>query len=157
MELLRTDLVLDTSRRHLASLQPGNPDIAEISSYLAQVASITFYSEVEEHIKRIVDARLRASGDHRIAHFIFKNKEGMIKRISKSDIVETIVQFGDDCRQELNNRFRDDEISAYSNVIKSRHETAHRQGGTITLDEVKAAKDVAERLLNSVEEIIRLP
>jgi len=156
MELLRTELVLDTSRRHVGALSQS-PDAAEIANYLAQIAAITFYAEVEEKVRKIISDRLAAPGDGRLAYFLFKNKEGMIKRVSKADLVETLVQFGADCRDELNRRFDEAEITKYSNVISGRHRTSHGPGAEITLEEVHEAKAVAERLLDSISEIIHTP
>lgn len=84
--LLRTSLVLETSQRHLASIPDYNLDKLEISSYLARVSAVMFYAEMEERVKEIVGERFADGGDRKLAHFLRKTNEGLLKRMKRKEL-----------------------------------------------------------------------
>lgn len=154
MPLNRTSLVVETSLRHLEGVPADSPDRPLVATYLAQVATVTFCAEIEEAIVSLVQARLAGAADSKVAHFITKTNEGMIKRVPKSDIVKTVGLFGDGAVDELNARFDEREISKYGNVVRARHITAHGAGGMVTLEEVAEARVIAERMLDAFNAVI---
>jgi hypothetical protein len=154
MQLVRTLLIVETAERHVAAIEQTNLDRAAISIYLARVASITFFGEMEERIRTIVASRLGRGGDARLATFLAKTNEGVLKRMKRSDIADTVALFGDDCKEEFRSRLSEEDFTKYQNVIRDRHETAHGAGGDVTLSEVRDAVEIAERLLVALRECI---
>ena len=154
MPLNRTSLVVHTARSHLDSLPDDMPNKSLVAIYLAQVATVTLCSEIEESIVKLVQERLARAENAKVAHFIVKTNDGMIRRIPKSDIVKTVGLFGDEAMAALNAIFTPQEITKYGNVVNARHVTAHGAGGTVTLDEVAEAVAIAERMLGQFDTVI---
>lgn len=154
MALNRTTLVLETAEAHLGGLPDSTPNKALVAVYLAQVATVTFCSEIEESLIKLIRDRLSRAENAKVAHFITKTNEGMIKRVPKSDIVKTVGLFGEQATAELNAIFTDQEITKYGNVVNARHTTAHGAGGTVTLKEVAEATEIAERMLTTFDAVI---
>lgn len=152
--LLRTSQVLETSERHLTGIPDTNLDKLEISSYFAQIATVTMFSEMEENLKEIVKERFRHGGDEKLANFLAKTNEKLLARMKRKEISDTVGLFGDQCREDFLSRFPPIELEVYSNVIKDRHETSHGDGGSVTLAEVRTAVEIAERILISIKEVI---
>jgi hypothetical protein len=65
-----------------------------IEVYLVQFLLVAFYAEVEEKIKAIVIKRLNVIDDQKVAHFIYKTHEGMLKRVKKAEINDVLQKFG---------------------------------------------------------------
>lgn len=152
--LLRTNQVVETSERHLSTVPDTNLDKLEIASYFAQIATVVFFSEMEENLREIVRERFRHGGDEKLATFLAKTNEKLVARMKRRDISDTVGLFGDECKVAFQDRFPPAELEVYSNVIKDRHETSHGEGGAVTIAEVKQAVEIAERILVSIEEVI---
>lgn len=147
-------MILEVAERHLQNEAANSPDVALISSYLAQVAAVTFYAEMEQRLHEIVKSRLMIAGDEKLAHFIGKTKESIVKRVKKSEIADTAAMFGDQCKVSFSNKFTDAEITIYTNIIIDRHQSAHGSGGGVTISDVKVAFPIAERILDALSEAI---
>jgi hypothetical protein len=152
--LLRTNQVVETSERHLVSIADTNLDKLEIANYFSQIATVVFFSEMEEKLKEIVKDRFRHGGDEKLATFLAKTNEKLLSRMKRKEISDTVGLFGDACKEDFQSRFPASDLEIYSNVIKDRHDTSHGDGGTVTLSEVKRAVEIAERILVSVKEVI---
>lgn len=113
-----------------------------------------FYAEMEERVKEIVGERFADGGDRKLAHFLRKTNDGLLKRMKRKELAETISLFGDDCKEAFLARFPPEELDSYSNVIRDRHDTSHGEGADVTLSEVAKAAAVAERMLAAIREII---
>lgn len=154
MKLLRTRQILETSERHLETVPSTNLDRLEISSYFAQMAAVTFFSEMEEKLKEVVKERFVHGGDAKLAHFLSKTNEKLLSRMKRRDISETVGLFGEQCRIDFQAKFPANELEIYSNVIADRHETSHSTGSDVTLSEVKSALEIGELMLVSIKEVI---
>lgn len=152
--LERTALVIETSRRHVSAIPNDSADKALISAYLAGIACVIFYSEMEERVRDVLKKRLAVGGDTKLATFLFKTNEGILKRIKKTDIAETVSLFGEEMKGLLNERIAPDKVEKYSNVILKRHNTSHGPGLDVTLMEVEEAMQIAEEMLVLLAEII---
>ncbi len=154
MQLLRTYQIIETSERHLESIPQTNLDRLEIASYFAQIASVSFFSEMEEKLWDTVKDRLVHGGDEKLAHFLSKIKDSDVARMKRREISDTVALFGEQCKIDFKEKFPANELDIYSNVIKERHYASHSSGSDVTLSEVKQALEIGERILVSVKEVI---
>jgi hypothetical protein len=154
VRLLRTLQVVETAERHLSTVPSTNLDRLEISSYFAQIAAVTFFSEMEEKLKEVVKQRFVHGGDEKLAHFLAKTNEKLLSRMKRRDISETVALFGEQCKIDFQSRFPANELEIYSNVIRDRHETSHSAGSDVTLSEVRQALAVGEAVLVAIKEVI---
>lgn len=150
MQLLRTRQIIETADRHLAEIPTTNLDRLEVESYLAQMASIRLVAEMEVALRDVVKARLAHGGDVKLATFLSKIKDNEVSRMKRREVSETVALFGDDCKAEFQARHSPEDLSVYSKVVAERHMTAHRDGSDVTLADVRAAVDTAERIVESV-------
>ncbi|WP_146184093.1 MULTISPECIES: HEPN domain-containing protein [unclassified Caulobacter] len=154
MRLLRTAMVLEVAERHLQNEAANSPDFALVSNYLAQVATVTFYAEMEQRLHEVVRNRLMGAGDEKLAYFLAKHREALVKRVKKSEIADTAAMFGADCKDQFSSNFSDAEITIYNNIITDRHQNAHGNGGGVTISDVKLAFPIAERILDALSKAI---
>ena len=148
-------MVINTSERHLREIPESNIDRSVISIYLARMAAVTFYAEMEEQVKDIVAARFTHGGDAKLAHFLSKTNDGLLARMKRKEIGDTVGLFGEQCKVDFQTRIPESDIVQYSNVIKDRHHTSHGEGSDVTLSEVKVAMEVGERILVAIKEVIQ--
>lgn len=149
--LPRTELALEEIKRHLTSAPVSNP---MIESFFAQYLSVSFYSEVEDHVKAIYKRRLSASNDARISFFVAKTMEKMIGRVKKSEIKDMAANFGDDCDAVFDGMIDERDSALYATVINNRHLAAHGSGSNVTIPDIEQAIGAAERILVSLERAI---
>lgn len=154
MQLIRTSFIIETAERHIAGIEQTNLDRTAISIYLARTAAISFFGEMEERVKSVVAARLRDGGDGKLANFLSKTNEGVLKRMKRSEIADTVALFGDDCKITFKEILGEEDLTKYHNVISDRHETAHGIGGDVTLAEVREAVAIGERILIALRDCI---
>lgn len=154
MRLLRTRQVVETAERHLRGISDTDLDKLEIASYLAQIAAVALFSEMEEKLRAVVKARFSAGGDAKLANFLASINDKQVGRMKRREISETVGLFGSDCRDAFQLAFPPEELEPYSNVIKDRHEASHAAGSDVTLAEVRNAMEIAERILDKIEEVI---
>lgn len=91
MHLVRTNFAYEETAAHMERV--GRNPLIEV--YLVQFLLVAFYAEIEEKVKEIVSARLATINDRKVASFIFKSHEGMLKRVKKADINDVLQKF--DC------------------------------------------------------------
>lgn len=166
MRLARTRLLVETAHRHLDSVPETTPERSLVANYLAQIASVTFCSEIEGHLLSILKKRMAVNGDEKLAAFIAANQKSTLKRVSKTDLGRTVGMFGDGLRDAWSGDFTEAETTAYSNVVGARHDTAHSddedvpaservgKSSNVTLQEVEHAIEIADRMLGKLEEVI---
>lgn len=130
-------------------------DKFEVSSYLAQVAAVAFYSEMEEKVQEVVTSRFFAGGDAKLANFLSKIDEKAIRRIKRPEIADTVGLFGDECRDVFLNNVPPADLETYYNVINNRHKTSHGAGSSVTINEVRDAIVIGEKILSVIETVIR--
>ena len=151
MTLLRTVSMIETAERHVSSLPDTNLDKTEIANYLGSVAAVIFYSEMEEQVQAVVKSRLTGFSDERLQKFVFETHAGMLKRMKRKDIVDTVGLFGDDCKEVFRQIVPEEDLARYNNVIGERHLTSHGVGSYVTLTEVRQAADAGEKILKAIE------
>lgn len=147
MYLVRTSFAYDEVTNHLN--QVGRNPLIEI--YLVQFLLVAFYAEMEEKIKDIILSRLRIIEDRKVAGFIFKTHEQMLKRVKKAEINDVLQKFGygegdviSDCLPDLN-------LQPYFDAITNRHKVSHDDGAAMTLEDFAKALPCAEAILKAVE------
>ena len=120
-----------------------------------QFLLVSLYAEVEEKLKTIINARLLQINDRKIAAFIFKSNESMLKRVKKAEINDLLSKFdcgeGDIISEELAGM----NLQPYFDAIVNRHRVSHDQGASMTLDYFGQALPCAEAILDKVEQILQ--
>lgn len=146
MFLTRTAFAYEEITGHLA--RAGRNPLVEV--YLVQYLLVCFYSEVEERLKEIITARLAKIEDRKVAAFIFKSNEAMIKRVKKAEINELLGKF--DCGEGdiISQVLGDMNLQPYFDAITNRHKVSHDQGASMTLDYFGQALPCAEAILEAV-------
>ena len=147
MRLARTNFALDEVRDFLQSSETN----ALVESYLVQYLLIAFYSELEEHVKGIISDRLADIKDQKVAHFVAKTHEHMIKRVKKSDINEVLQKFGCGEGDVISTLVGDINLQPYFDAVTNRHLVSHQGGTNMTLVQFAAAVPVAEVVLTALE------
>ena len=158
--LEKTSFTLEKTKEHLSRIgesEVGDEPLGEsdlIENYLVQYALVSFYSEMEQELAKIVRNRLALSGDQKLATFLYNLNEKMIKRAKTSDMRSFLKNFG--CTPEdLLSDVNESELSFYGTAIANRHQVSHASGGTMSLGDLERALDAAKKILTSVETTIR--
>ncbi len=125
-----------------------------IEAYLVQYLLVSFYAEVEERIKEIITNRLAEINDRKVASFIFKSNESMIKRVKKAEVNDLLGKF--DCGEGdiISELLVDMNLQPYFDAITNRHRVSHDQGASMTLDYFGRALPCAEAILDAVRRAI---
>ena len=150
--LERTRFALSEVEEYLNYIEEPAP-LIEI--FLVSYLTISFYSEMEEHVKQIYQNRLNFNGDARLEFFIHTTNEAMMRRVKISEISDLANCFGDDCRDNFRNNLDERDVQAYSSVISNRHRVAHGRGGNLTIGDIRTAIIAADCILESLENAIR--
>lgn len=150
MFLSRTTFAYEETLSHLRDVG-RNP---LIEAYLVQYLLVSFYAEVEERIKEIITVRLSEINDRKVASFIFKSNEAMIKRVKKAEVNELLGKF--DCGEGdiISGMLQDMNLQPYFDAITNRHLVSHDQGASMTLDYFGQALPCAEAILGAVRRAI---
>ena len=145
MRLARTSFALDEINSFISGT--SNP---LVESYLVQYLLVAFYSELEEHVKNIISARLATINDRKVAFFITKTHDNMIKRVRKSEINDVLQKF--DCGEGdvISSLLGDMNLQPYHDAITNRHLVSHQSGTNMTLTQVAAALTVGEAVLGAL-------
>jgi hypothetical protein len=151
MELERTKDSLEKIKAHLSN---GVND-PHIESFFVQYLLVVFYAESEDIIKRIIKTRLLEIQDRKVANFIFKTSEGMIRRTKKNDINEVLKLFDCGDGDIIARNCHDLNLQPYSNAIANRHLVSHSTGVSITLREFEDAIPCAESIFLIVQRLIQ--
>lgn len=151
MKLTRTSFALEEIEQFLA-VSEANP---LIENCLVQYLLVSFYSEVEERIKAIIHTRINSIQDRKVANFVFKTNEGMLKRIKKAEINDVLQKF--DCGEGdiISTLVGNLNLQPYFDAITNRHLVSHQGGTTMTLSQFSEALSCADVILNKVEEVIQ--
>lgn len=151
MRLSRTSFAFDEIKQFLQDA--GNNPLVE--NCLVQYLLVAFYSEVEERIKEIISARISNIQDRKVAAFVFKSNEGMLKRVKKSEINDVLQKF--DCGEGdiISGLVGGVNLQPYFDAITNRHLVSHQSGTTMTLNRFGEALSCAETILDTVEIALR--
>jgi hypothetical protein len=147
MRLVRTSFAFDETNAYIESTQKNSL----VESYFVQYLLIAFYSEVEEHVKKIISKRLDEVQDRKVASFIFKSNEGMLRRVKKAEINDVLQKF--DCGEGdvISGLVGEMNLQPYFDAITNRHMVSHRDGVSMTLEDFAKALPCAEAILNALE------
>lgn len=150
MRLTRTTFAYEAVLQHLTSV--GRNPLIEI--YLVQFLLVAFYAEVEEKLKLIISARLNEIADRKVASFIYKTSEGMIRRVKKAEINDLLQKF--DCGEGdvITRLVGDINLQPYFDAITNRHLVSHDDGAQMTLEYFGKALPCAELILTTVEQAL---
>jgi len=148
MRLARTSFAAEEIRNFLAQSPSQNP---LIQNYFAQFLLITLYSEAEQSVKNIKLRRLRGVNDEKIASFISRTNDGMIKRVKKAEINDVLSKFNCGEGDVIGRRLQGQQLQPYFDAITNRHLVCHGNGSEMTLDDVIEAISCAEMILNELE------
>lgn len=102
----------------------------------------------------VISSRVSGAGDARVAYFITTSHSKIIRRAKRKEIADTVGLFGEDCKIQFREKITEADVTQYNNVIGDRHETAHGDGGEVTLSEVRVAVEIGERMLVAMAEVI---
>lgn len=147
MRLQRTNFAYEETLAHLKAV--GRNPLIEI--YLVQFLLVAFYAEVEEKVKEIILARLSSISDPKVASFIFKSNEGMLKRVSKSDINDVLRKFDCGTGDIISSLLDDVNLQPYFDAITNRHKVSHDDGASMTLEYFGEALPCGEAILDALE------
>jgi hypothetical protein len=150
VQLERTRFALENVREFIA--QAGSNPLIE--NFLVQYLLVSFYSEVEDTLARILRARIAAVTDSKLAVFIATTNEAMIRRVKKSEINDILKKFGCDEASCVGDELDGMNLQPYFDAIANRHSVAHGSGCDMTLDEFERAIPCAERIFLAVQEAI---
>jgi hypothetical protein len=147
MLLARTSFALDEIEGFLADAG-SNP---LIESYFVQYLLVAFYAEVEEHVKAIISDRIKDIGDRKVAAFVFKSNEAMLKRVKKAEINDVLQKF--DCGEGdvISGLLEGVNLQPYFDAITNRHLVSHRDGARMTIEEFGKALPCAEAILGALK------
>lgn len=150
MYLERTSFAYEETLAHL-NKTGRNP---LIEAYLSQYLLVAFYAEVEERVREIILNRLSQIEDRKVASFVFKTNEGMLKRINKSDINDVLNKF--DCGEGdvISKRLDGTNLQPYFDALANRHKVSHAQGSSMTLEDVGKALSCGEVILEAMNNAI---
>ena len=148
MRLARTSFAAEEIRAFLAASRGRSP---LIENYLVQYLLISLYSEAEESIRTIILERLRGIGDQKVASFISRTNDAMLKRVKKAEINDVLAKFSCGEGDVIGKRLEGVTLQPYFDAITNRHLVCHGSGADMTLDEVKEAISCAERILEELE------
>ncbi|KQU49767.1 hypothetical protein ASG67_11750 [Sphingomonas sp. Leaf339] len=146
MRLARTAFALDEVQGFLR----GGENNPLVESYLVQYLLVAFYSELEEHVKGIIAARISQVQDRKVAYFVAKTHEHMLKRVKKSEINDVLQKFGCGEGDVISSLVGDLNLQPYYDIITNRHLVSHQGGTNMTMSQVAAALPVAEVVLNAL-------
>ncbi|WP_267394554.1 MULTISPECIES: hypothetical protein [unclassified Sphingomonas] len=147
MRLQRTSFAYEETLSHLQNV--GRNPLIEI--YLVQFLLVAFYAEVEEKVKEIVSARLNSISDPKVASFIFKSHEGMLKRVKKADINDVLQRFDCGTGDIISGLVDGMNLQPYFDAITNRHKVSHDDGASMTLEYFGQALPCGEAILEALE------
>ena len=144
MGLDRTDAVL-------TAIESADAAVSVVESFLAQYAAVVLYSEMEEHLSELIQARLSKYTHEAVATFISTSLREVIRRTPKSNIADFSGRFGDTFKVRFNELVDDREVTRYMNVIAARHDVGHRRGSNITVAEVRLGHLAATHIIGALD------
>jgi hypothetical protein len=147
MRLARTSFAADEIKSFIGAA--GHNPLVE--NYLVQYLLISLYSEAEQVVKSIIMKRLRGVGDTKIASFISRTNDAMIKRVKKAEINDVLAKFACGEGDILGQRLEGQKLQPYFDAITNRHLVCHGDGADMTFDELLEAIECAEMILNELE------
>lgn len=150
MRLVRTQFAYEEIANHMAIVGRN----ALLESYFVQYLLIAFYAEVEERLKETITKRLSQINDEKVAHFIYKTNESMIKRVRKSEINDLLQKFNCGDGDVISEALAGKNLQPYFDAITNRHLVSHRDGASMTLDAFSEALPCAEEILEAVENLL---
>lgn len=150
MWLVRTNFAYDEIKEYLAST--GENSLIE--SYFVQYLLVAFYSEVEDSVKKIISDRIGKIDDRKVASFVFKSNEGMLKRVKKSDINDVLQKF--DCGEGdvISSVLDGMNLQPYFDAVTNRHLVSHSDGAKMTIDDFSKALPCAETILSALKKTL---
>ena len=150
MRLLRTQFAFEAMTSHLDGIGRN----ALIESFFVQYLLVCFYSEVESELAKIIAARLSTIGDPKVACFIQKTNDAMIRRTKKSEINDILKKFGCADGELLGDSIDAISIQPYFDAITNRHLVSHYDGSGMTFEDFRKSLDCAEQVFRFVESAI---
>lgn len=147
MRLVRTSFALEEVTEFLSNTQ-GSP---LIDSYLVQYLLVSFYSEMEDKIKDIVNNRLSQITDVKVSYFVAKTNEGMLRRVKKAEINDVLQKFNCGEGDVIGALVGNLNLQPYFHAITNRHLVSHQNGTNMTLSRFAEAVQCGEIILDAVE------
>lgn len=151
MKLFLIDKAIDDCRIHLTN---NNAFGTEIEAYLTRYLLILISATFEEEIEKIITKRISKANDRHIESFAKSTLNKVFRSVFTSEIAGLLGQFGPDYKTRFQNRLNDDTVSAYNNIIRNRHITAHQSGPNITFRELVDSYEKAHSVLDAISDTI---
>lgn len=147
MRLARSTFAYEETQAFL----DGANENSLIKSYLVQYLLVSLYSEIEEHVKIIIQNRINLIEDRKVASFVFKSNEAMLKRVKKAEINDVLQKFDCGTGDIISGILGDMNLQPYFDMITNRHLVSHNDGASMTLEYFGQAIPCAEAVLDALE------
>jgi hypothetical protein len=151
MRLARTSFALDEVRQFLSNSE-GSP---LVESYLVQYLLVAFYAELEEHVASIISSRISAIQDQKVAFFVSRTHEQMLKRVKKAEINDVLHKFNCGEGDVISTLVGDLNLQPYFDAITNRHLVSHQGGTNMTISQFTAVIPCAEIVLTTLEHALQ--
>jgi len=149
--LIRTEALIEDCERHLRESQAFG---TEIESYLTQHILVILCNEIQEQIYEIAGNRGAAGGDIPLASYTLGSSKRILRGPKMSELKGFVGLFSETAKAEFETCLTESEVTIYNNAVKMRDDVAHHSGAQITFAELRHAKQLALKVLGSMEQVL---
>ena len=152
---------LERSRNYLSLLRdrlPEAPDERDrlIESVVVGYLLTTVYADIELQVRSTLAQYGRhGSPDGRVGSFVTVAVTRIVRSVNCESLAGVLGMFDAHCKKHFQmqvNNTKDQ--AAYDRLVAARHDQAHNLGSALTLDDLEADLDGAERILIALEEAL---
>lgn len=150
---LKTRTAINNCRNFLEEI---DVDSDEIESYLTNHLIVLLYRDLETEIQKLLDDRLKLSGDKELTDFASHAGRKILRSYKKSELCGFLAKFGEHIKEKFDSELdgKDREVTRYNSVIQSRHTVSHSGAAQITFRELDDALDCAEIIVQSARKAL---
>lgn len=150
--LLRTQLAIEECEQHLTDYGAvGTP----IESYLTQHILVVLCAEVQQEIYKIVDRKIQTNSSGAVATYISASQKKLLKGVKIDAISGFLGLFSSNVKETFSSALSVEDKTRYNDAIEDRHGVAHRQGASVSFDELKTTSAIAQKVLMAVQTAIQ--
>lgn len=155
MEFPDIDATLEKCKNHLEITKSTG---SEIESFFTSFLLVYIYSRFEMKIKEIISLNLNDNCKGKdLSSFFAPYVDNMSKRLKTSEISTHILRkFGKQYEELFKNKLNDKEqnVTAYNNIITNRHKVAHGEGSNFTFSELSESVRKSKVIFDLLKETI---
>ncbi|GGD38951.1 HEPN domain-containing protein [Sinisalibacter lacisalsi] len=157
MILGKTTKITELAKEAVDAIPETNPSArAFVETAFAGYISAIAYSEIEAEVSRALENRYDKSTDSGLASFVrsvFNRNAGRLKR---SELADLVSFFGQHAKDKFKSEISDAEVQLYSRLLQCRHNLAHGDPPSETLNQmelgINSAKNILEKLQICISE-----